>query len=104
VTIDVYSTRFIAVQGLVGTQAYTVPNGYRAVVVQVNVYNGGGVSVTTAIWHGSAGQAIALWASNLTASDGFFSGRQVFNAGESFDITTDGAWDVTVSGYLLTLP
>lgn len=103
-TIPVYSTRFIAVQGLVGTQAYTVPVGYRAVVKQVNLYNGGGVSVTTAIWHGSAGQAIALWSSSLTASDAFFTGMQVFDEGESFDITTNGAWDATVSGYLLTLP
>lgn len=102
--IPVYSTRFLAVQGLVGVAAYTVPVGQLAVVRDVNVYNGGGLSVTTAIWHGSAGQAIALWASQTDASDGFFTGRQVFNPGESFDITTNGAWDVTVSGYLLQLP
>lgn len=102
--VPVYSTRFIAEQGLVGVAAYTVPAGYRAVVKQLSLYNGGGVSVTTAIWHGSVGQALALFASNLTASDAFFVGMQVFNPGETFDITTNGAWDVTASGYLLSLP
>jgi hypothetical protein len=104
VSIPVYSARFIAVQGLVGTETYTVPPGYVAVVRQVNLYNGGGISVTTAIWHGSVGQTLALWASSLTASDAFFVGAQVFYAGETFDITTNGAWDATVSGYLLTTP
>lgn len=103
-TIPVYSTRFIAVQGLVGAEVFTVPVGYVAVVRDINLYNGGGITVTTAIWHGSAGQALALWSSSASASDAFFTGRQVFYAGETFDITTNGAWDVTVSGYLLATP
>jgi hypothetical protein len=104
VALALYSERFIAEQGLVGVAAFTVPVGKRCVVRDINLYNGGGLTTTTAIWHGSVGQAMALWSSNLQPSDAFFVGRQVFYAGESFDITTTGAWDVTVSGYLLDAP
>lgn len=103
-TSPVYSERFMAVQGLVGYETYTVPSGYRAVIRDLNAYNGGGATTTHLVLHGSAGQALLLFTSALAAGDYFWVGRQVYYAGEDISVQTDGAWDVTLSGYLLTLP
>lgn len=63
------------------------------------------MSGTELFFHGSEGQAIARWdtATFGNAETDTWRGRQVFTAGQTFDIESDGfTWDVTVSGYLLT--
>jgi hypothetical protein len=101
----VYSTRFIARQGLNGTATYVVPAGFRAVVRDVDAYCDNSGAGGTLFLHGSAGQTI--WHLSLAAfatTDGMWRGRQVVEQLESFDVTTDTRTDVTVSGYLLSLP
>lgn len=102
---SVYSTHFISAVGLVGTRAFTVPAGFVAVLRDLDVYNGGGFSATQVYLHGGLGQTI--WFNNFAGPGAAYAswrGRQVLTAGFAFDITTNGACDATLSGYLLSAP
>lgn len=103
-TPPVYSVRFIAEQGLVGFAGYIVPAGKRAVIRDVNAYNGGGATTTEMVLHGSVMQAVVVFNSQLQPADYFWVGRQVYYAGENILVQTGGAWDVTISGYLFDDP
>ncbi len=100
----VYSTRLLGAVGLVGTLSYTVPAGFVAVIRDLDAYNGGGITVTNITLHGSGGQTIWQDDSTTLSRNSAWRGRQVIFAGETFDVHTTGAWDVTVSGYLLSTP
>lgn len=103
----VYSTQLLAVQGLDGSQVYTVPIDKVLVIRDLDVYWGGSISnAGNVALIGSAGQTI--WSTG-SAGDGSskswsWRGRQVLESGEAFSVHTDTAMDVTVSGYLLTAP
>lgn len=92
-------------KGLNGTAVYTVPAGFVAVLRDLDAYFGGDIAPQNMFLHGPAGQAI--WWNGWTvliAGVAQWRGRQVIQGGESFDVTTDAPMDVSVSGYLLTLP
>lgn len=105
----VYSTRFIQAHGLTSTASYTVPAGFIAVVRDVDTWISTPIGLNALFLHGALGQAI--WQTSATIGEsqyGSWRGRQVFEPGELVEVEADvgalDAYDVTVSGYLLTLP
>jgi hypothetical protein len=105
----VYSTRFLEAHGLTGTLSYTVPSGFTAIVRDVDSFIGTPVGVNALFLHGALGQAI--WWTQATIGQSQYAswrGRQVFQEGESIEVEADvgtfDAYDVTVSGYLLSNP
>lgn len=103
--IPVYSTRFLAWAATETPPAYTVPDGYVAVVRDIDVYSGGGAMINwvcsvNEIAHFAAGQ-FTIEALAQTAQ---WRGRQILNAGEFLVFASDGALDGMISGYLLTVP
>jgi hypothetical protein len=105
----VYSTRFIAVQGLVGNSDYTVPDGMLAVIRSIDMWQAGGVAAPRSyvgIYDGVAYVTIqALWGDPLDTVEEHWSGRQVAYPGEIIRAqATSESPDIMVSGYLLTLP
>lgn len=106
---SVYSTRFIQQHGLSGTASYVVPAGFTAVVRDVDSFIGAPVGLNALFLHGAIGQAI--WWTQATIGESQYAswrGRQVYLEGETIEVEADvgtfDAYDVTVSGYLLTNP
>lgn len=101
----VYSTQFIVEHGLNGTAAFTCPSGLVMVVRDMDIWNGAG-GISSAFLKGGAGQAIWArhWATGDGASHEEWRGRQVILEGQDVSVQTDLAMDVSVSGYLLSLP
>lgn len=104
----VYSTRFIHSHGLTGTVQYMVPAGVVAVVRDVDAYIGTPAGLNNLYLHGALGQTI--WWTSATIGESQYSswrGRQVYQEGEIVEVEADvgllDAYDVTVSGYLLTI-
>ena len=103
----VYSTRFFAVEGLLGTQTYTPEAGFVAIVRDIDLYVAvpllGSISF---FFIGSSGQTIDYYEAGAdTTATHQWRGRQVFTDLDTFSITVNSsAADVTVSGYLLTPP
>jgi hypothetical protein len=102
----VYSTRFLAVQGLAGTSSFEVPAGFVAVIRDIDAYastdltagrlyvKGPGDNVLFFNHWGLGDEDIAEWR-----------GRQICFEGESFVADSpDIPIDVAISGYLLTAP
>jgi hypothetical protein len=107
-TVPVYSTNFIAELGLVGAISLTVPSTEVYVIRDIDVYADGAISVpfTYVFAHGANGQAFFYyqWEPGTQAWEQW-RGRQVMSPGTTWDVTSsNGAVDVTVSGYILTLP
>lgn len=105
----VYSTRFIQQHGLSGHASFMVPSGFVAVVRDVDSYIGTPAGFNSLYFHGAIGQTI--WWTEATIGQSQYAswrGRQVFEPGELIDVEADvgglDAYDVTVSGYLLSLP
>jgi hypothetical protein len=103
----VYSQRFIAVKGLSSTSFNIVPDGYVVVVRDIDTYIGTPTGINGIYFQGHLGQTI--WWSEATIGQSQYAswrGRQVFYAGETFAMYADvgalDAYDVTVSGYLLS--
>lgn len=103
--VPVYSTRFIQVRGLDGAVTYTCPDGYVAVVRDLDAYHGATGAESSVYLIGAGGQT--LWENDNSVVDASYSswrGRQVFYEGESIQVSANDSTDVTVSGYLLSLP
>lgn len=101
---SLYSEQLAALQGFSGTYTYTVASGFRVVLRDLDAsYDG--VSGTELRLLGSAGQTIDRWHGTI-ADEGphQWRGRQVIRSGESFQVTTTDATDVTISGYVLSEP
>lgn len=99
-----YSTRFADLAGLNGAFTYNVPEAFRLVLRDVDVYGNAGLSAIHFRILNPAGGTIWLFQVDTdTNASGQWRGRQVYNAGEAVTFTTDGAMDVTASGYLLNL-
>lgn len=108
---DVYSTQLGAAAsvGALPVTMFTVPAGYRAVIVTISAVTG--INALLTYWfavHHPSGAKIAS-ASHSTGTTDFtndlLSGRWVCNPGESVDVQTDGAlYDFFCSGFLLRLP
>lgn len=101
----VYSQRFAHELGLNGTLVINLPAGFVPVLRDFDVYNGSG-GVASVFLQGALGQAIYVhrWEVGDGASHEQWTGRQVFLPGETCAIVTSLAMDVTLSGYLLSLP
>jgi len=101
----VYSYRFLAEAGFTGSAAFLVPDGYRAVVRDIDcvVYTGAGVTIQAGIGGVTNFWAVTLGVVAVTDTVSF-RGRQVLNPGEQLVIATDAAADFVASGYLLSLP
>lgn len=101
----VYSTSFLQGHGTYPSVVYNVPPGFRMVVRDIELYwNGPSVDNTV---HFIGDIAQTFFAVVFTVASGqrwaSFTGRVVLNTG--FEMTVDNdPVDVTVSGYLLTLP
>lgn len=103
---SVYSVQFVALAELTGSHGLDVPAGYKYILRDVDVVNRSGSAVAFGLV-GSAGQFVWYWDPlyNANALGGQWRGRQVFNPGEQIVFNAlSGAWDVTASGYALTLP
>lgn len=108
---NVYSRRFIALQGLAGTSSSVkVPDGEVWVIKQLTAYMNPLLAVSRAFFQDDDSGA-ALWSAGTTAQNpgwfGFY-GALVFEPGEGFhwhaDVTFPDAVDVYAGGYTLTLP
>jgi hypothetical protein len=106
---SLYSTRFIAVQGLAGTGAsVTVPPGMVYIVKQVTLYSNPLLGQVHAFFEdGVSGAALfsAGWNPGTPAWFGFY-GALTFLEGQTFhfqvDVTAGDAADVYAGGYSLT--
>lgn len=106
---DVYSVRFFEDVGLSPGSylAYTVPDGYVAILRDIDAYSSAGVSDAEIYVEGHLGQTIFYGNVAATSkSNAQWRGRQVLQAGETITITVGAStdWDVTISGYLLVAP
>lgn len=103
--VPLYSYQFLAALGLNGSLPYTVPGDVRAVLRDLDAYYNGLVEASIHL-EGSLGQTI--WYNGFSAGGNpqyaSWRGRQVLDPGDTLTVTTDQAIDVTISGYLLSLP
>lgn len=101
----VYSVTFMQIAGLDGRHDYVVPSGFRAVVRDIDVF--AHVSVAARDIHiiGQAGQTFYWfdWNTGDTSAQ-HWSGRVVLDPGSLLRAQSSDLVDVTISGYLLTLP
>lgn len=105
----VFSTRFLLSTGSTGA-TYTVPSGKVAVLRSVTAVNRDGSSQWFLVSINPAGAYVVF--GQLEANDATVGRassirelRLVVNAGEQMRVSTSSAnMDVTLSGYLLTLP
>ena len=100
-----YSHRFFAGKGVASQIDEHVPAGVLWIVRDVDVYCNAPLGGARFTFMGELGQAIwtAVWAPNTTSAQQW-RGRQVFETGTLFSVKADEPTDVTVSGYVLTLP
>lgn len=100
----VYSVRFVALRNTSGG-GVVVPAGNVAIVRDIDAFFGGGIGGGALNVTGPAGQTFAWFPfTGLESSVFQWRGRQVFNPGETIGWTADHGVDLTISGYLLTLP
>ena len=103
----VYTTRFIAHQGLdaAAPAGYLVPAGYVAVVRTADTYHGQNVIDADYCLLKSITGNWSWWVASVSG-DSFhewrgWQGRVMFDEGEEFGFQViNGIWDVTCSGYL----
>lgn len=83
--------------------AFVVPNGYVAVVRDLDVYSGGGSIID---WQLEIAGVCKIAAGQFTVESlpqtAQWRGRQILEPGEALGFSSDGATDGAVSGYLLT--
>lgn len=104
---DVYSTLLFRAVGLTGTGVYTVPLGFTAVAVCADIYSAPTVVSEIFFEDSHTGGTIFVASIGVTDPPKSFQwvGRQVANEGEGFLFNVaHGAWDVRLSGYLLSNP
>ena len=99
----VYSTRFITTHAG-GAGSYTVPAGFKAVIRQIQGFNGSAVAPETAqlVSDVSGGTLFQTLIPPSEAS--YLECRFVFESGESFHTNNGSDIDCYVGGYLLALP
>jgi hypothetical protein len=101
----VYTTTFIGAQGVTSSVSYQVPAGFTAIVTSCQAYGDFAVATNLNL-HGLAGQTV--WHVGAGAAQGkiysTFEGRVAYGEGTVITVVVENgqAWDITVSGYLLT--
>lgn len=102
---SVYSTNFFSGHGINGSSTYNVPAGFIAVVRDADVFWGGGVALPDFRMIGQAGQTIWFFEFVLGHGESIeWRGRQVIDPLGTLTVVTGDAMDVTISGYLLSVP
>lgn len=103
--LHVYSTRFMAWAAEEFPPTFEVPDGYVAIVRDVDVVSGGGAMINW-VWGLNGIAKIGGGQFTIEALNQFqtWRGRQLANAGEFIYAQSDGPTDGAISGYLLTLP
>lgn len=98
----VYSTRLLAWSSDESPAPYEVPDGYVAIVRDLDVWSGGGAMIN---WQLAVNTVAKFAAGQFTvesiAQTAQWRGRQVVQAGEFLVFSSDGPTDGLVSGYLL---
>jgi hypothetical protein len=101
----IYSTRFLAIALGEEDGAYVVPDGYVAVVRDIDCWSEGGAMIN---WRVSidGDPAFAGGQFTIESLDQFqtWRGRVVVSAGENIQTSTDGPRGIVVGGYLLLNP
>lgn len=103
----VYSVQLIAVAPALANNFITVPDGSVIVLRDIDAHEVGGTTGGQLAVDGPAGNTLFVFTrTSGTVPQNFqWVGRQVFNAGESFNFrVVSGTWDVQASGYLLATP
>lgn len=99
---SVYSTSFIQWAADETPPAFVVPDGYVAVVRDLDVVWGGGAMVN---WQMGIATGAKIAGGQFTEETLIqhqeWRGRQVLNAGQALYVSADGPIDGAVSGYLL---
>lgn len=102
----VYSTSFLNVHALDGETGFEVPPGQLAVIREMTAFWPGPDPGSAQLVMPTSG-GTAIWLNQATPSAGAYaswSGRLVIPAGSLVGVLGSGAVDITISGYLLTLP
>lgn len=104
-SVPVYSTLFIDSPGLVGDAGFLVPDGFVAVVRDIDAVApaGAGAQIYAGIG-GSSEFWTYQWTVVATADWRSWRGRVVIPGGGQLVIHTDAPVDVIACGYLLTAP
>lgn len=103
----VYSLRIFVAQSLTASSVQHVPDGVLYVIRDIDVFCRSGGAGDALYVLGSNAQVlwIATFARLGVSNTGQWRGRQVLYPGEPLTFTPDpGTWDVTASGYQLSLP
>ena len=101
----VYSTRLLVCHNLVEVATYTVPDGFIAVVRDIDSYASAGLLEIAVTVFGNLSQIIDWWVIDTgTSIIHQWRGRQVLYAGEQLQVLTTGPTDITISGYELVAP
>lgn len=105
--LQVYSTLFIAAQGVDVNTGYVVPAGKLAVVRDVEaVAFGSPTDTAVSVFDAATNSTITYHLFLNPFEEHHWEGRQVVEPGATITAQTAGSQDVSVrvSGYLLTLP
>lgn len=101
----VYSTSFVQVQGIVTPLTTAVAAGTLHVIRDIQVYYNfpGGIEAEFRLT-GDQAQTVVFWPFTITSGDRIFgwTGRQVMH--ESWTVSGTDLMDISVSGYILSLP
>lgn len=103
---SIYSVSVVAAKEATSVPDYVVPVGFVLVVVDIDVYWGNQIVPPTGRVLGAAGQAFWSWAGSILAPNhAQWRGRHVITAPGHLSVAVDGGnIDVSIAGYLLTLP
>jgi hypothetical protein len=98
----VYSCQYVAIQGLDSTLVQACPAGVVVVIRDIDVYCAAALGGDFR-FIGNNNQTIDYWSAEAgdAGHTHQWRGRQVFNPGNAFSVSTTVPMDVTVSGYLL---
>jgi len=101
----VYSQRFINVAGFSGHAAFLVPDGFKAIVRDIDAcdFTPGGATIEAGIGDGGVFW-IYTWPAEIVGGWQGWRGRVVLEPGEQLVLNASASLDMVASGYLLSLP
>ena len=104
--MNVYSTELARAHAYTGTQTVVAPPGIVIVLRDVDSYVSADLTGAINVYlRGDGGEIIDWWVCDVdTTIVHQWRGRQVFESGQSFSLTSDGPADWRCSGYELIAP
>lgn len=101
----VYSVSFVQLLAETSPGHVEVPDGFVYVVREVDLYTNGSSEGNGFYFVGAVGQTIESYFTEPSAlGSNQWTGRAVFEPGQTFGWVLTGAWDISIFGYQLTLP